>query len=107
MRAYYIDVRVSGGARQTAVLAIGPLRPTSADKQACVELVTRLVDEGWILAAHGATVIRRLAHRSAVASRGTFVELDQARSDAGSGPLDLPKMVFSPGSARARLGDGL
>jgi hypothetical protein len=81
MRTYYINVpTVDGLGQDTAVLVIGSQEPNLDEKLECLEVVTRLVDDGWTIAAHGLSVIGQLASRATTRCGGRFVDLDTDRA---------------------------
>lgn len=73
MRTHPMDVAaLRRSKKETAVLVIGPARPTATEKVSCVDLVTWLVDQGWVVAAHWSTVIGQLVRPTTSVSGGTI-----------------------------------
>ena len=103
MRAYLVEIlRSDDRGSETAVQVVGSERPDLAEKIACLELVMRLADDGWTIAAHGDTVIGRLAQRAADASGASLVDLDQnvALRLGGANALPIMTGLSSEGLSR-------
>jgi len=95
MRTYLMDVLGTGqSGHETAVLVIGSMRPDQAEKIQCVDLVARLVDEGWLIAAHSTTPIGRLVQRATHAAGGRYVDVDH-RDRVGPTPAVSPVLLPS------------
>ena len=106
MRTYFMNINGAKGSKnETAVLVIGPKDPSRDQKLECVNLVSKLVDAGWPVAANSSTAVGRLVQRVVRCTGGRFVELD--RANAGSKPNTVPNIVFSPVAARRSYGLGL
>ena len=87
------------------MLVIGSKDPSLEEKLLCVEAVTRLVDEGWTVAAHGESLVGQLVRRSATKMGGVFVDPD--RQVSWSRTLPISRVSLGQPSLHAEVGGGL
>lgn len=77
MRVYVIDAGKNVPEQRRGIIGVdGSARPSAAEKIECIEVVTRLADQGWAIAAQPGTPIGALAVSAARAMGVPVVVLD-------------------------------
>ncbi|QIZ97808.1 hypothetical protein [Leifsonia sp. PS1209] len=92
MRVFVIDTRDMGPELQGGLIGVvGSTNPTAAEKQECVDTVSRYAVDGWAIAADPRTPIGRLAALTAETACVPFLAFNRVAQRGG--PVVVPSMV--------------